>query len=452
MKHMRHMKPGSRRAVWSRRIGKINLALVALFTVTTVLTGFLYFADGNVQADHTERSGWALLLLSIVLLCLAVAAALIKPYLFTARRCALMATAMSVIFALGIGAVWQIVAHDKATDTIVGQDVDTPKATDAYMNKTFPGVKLRYIPTGVFIQGAKFTEPQEVEVSGYVWQRYSKDVPESSMGVVFPEAPDGYGDSQTEAYDTTNTDGERLKGWHFNLTLRQHFNYSKYPLDKQNIWLRMWTAATFTNDVLVPDYASYPPWMNDSAIGLDEEIVTTGWNPYFTAWSFKQHGVSSTMGVQDFDKPFKNAPELYFNLGMERNWAGPLFGKLLQSLFIAAIMFLALFVYTKDDNKNPRFGFSTWTAISFAVSLLLVVVVDQTQIREIAGDTSLTYLEYFAIAQYIVIMGIFANAILLGSDTEIRVLEWKDNLLPTLLYWPVLIGLFFVFTLLVFAA
>ncbi|MEV0096055.1 hypothetical protein [Streptomyces sp. NPDC050738] len=106
---------------------------------------------------------------------------------------------------------------------------------------------------------------------------------------------------------------------------------------------------------------------------------------------------------------------------------------------------------TKDDNKNPRFGFSTWTAISFSVSLLLVVVVDQTQIREIAGDTSLTYLEYFAIAQYIVIMGIFANAILIGSETKFRALEWKDNLLPTLLYWPVLIGLFFVFTLFVFA-
>ncbi|WP_329122219.1 hypothetical protein [Streptomyces sp. NBC_01465] len=431
-----------------RKAERINLALLALSAVGAVVFGIVYFADGSVHAGHTQRSGWAPFLGCLVLVCLFGAAALIRPFRMETRRCALMATVASLIFALGIGTIWQIVSHDKVTDTIVGTPLMSTKDTSAYMKKTFPGVKLRYIPTGVFIQGSKFASPQEVEVSGYVWQRYSPDIPESSMGVVFPEAPDGY--SLDEAYDTKTTDGQRLKGWHFNLTLRQKFDYAQYPLDKQNIWLRMWSNATFTNDVLVPDFASYPPWKYGE-IGLDQDIVTSGWAPYFTGWSFDQHKYTMTQGLQDWNKPFVAAPELYFNVGMERSWAGPLAGKLLQSFFIAAIMFLALFVYTKDDNKNPRFGFSTWTAISFSVSLLLVVVVDQTQIREIAGDTSLTYLEYFAIAQYIVIMGIFANAILIGSETKFRALEWQDNLLPTLLYWPVLIGLFFVFTLFVFA-
>ncbi|MFE0174536.1 hypothetical protein ACFWZ2_19645 [Streptomyces sp. NPDC059002] len=437
-----------RKRVWPSLLARVNLVLLALCAAATVVFAIRYFGADGAPAGHTERSGWAPLIASVVLLLLFLSIALLKPFRLSGRRCALVSAIASVLFALGIGTVWQIVSHDRVTDTIVGTPLMDDQDSRTYLRKLLPGVKIREIPTGVFIQGAKFTDPQEVEVSGYVWQRYPKGMPEKDMGVVFPEAPDGY--TLDEAYDTVNTSGQRLKGWHFNLTLRQHFNYQKYPLDKQNIWLRLWTNAAFTNDVLVPDFASYPPWKYGE-IGLDQDIVTSGWAPYYTAWSYGQHNYTMTQGVTDWNKPFVAAPELYFNIGMERKWAGPLTGRLLQSFFIAAIMFLALFVYTKDDTRNPRFGFSTWTAISFAVTLLLVVVVDQTQIREIAGDTSLTYLEYFAIAQYIVIMGIFANAILIGSETKIRALEWKDNLLPTLLYWPVLIGLFFAFTLFVFA-
>ncbi|MFI5802485.1 hypothetical protein [Streptomyces sp. NPDC051561] len=432
---------------WVRKAGRLNLLFLGVSVTAVVLCGLRFFG-GDARPGHTLREGWAPFVVACALVALFGAAAVFKPYRMTLHRCAWMAAVASLVFLTGIATVWQLVSGDRVTDTIVGTPVMNDRDVSAHFGKTLPGVQLRKIPTGLFIQGAKFTGPQEVEVSGYVWQRYGKGVPESSMGVVFPEAPDGY--ELTDAYDTTNTEGQRLKGWHFNLTLRQKFTYRQYPLDKQNIWLRLWSRANFTNDVLVPDFASYPPWQY-GRIGLDQDTLTSGWNPYFTGWSFGQHDYTMTQGLTDWNKPFKSAPELYFNMGMEREWAGPLTGRLIQSFFISAVMFLTLFVNTRDDSKNPRYGFSTWTAISFAVTVLLVVVVDQQQIREIAGDTSLTYLEYFAIAQYVVITGVFVNAILIGSDTKVRALEWRDNMLPTLLYWPVLLGLFFAFTLLVFA-
>lgn len=434
---------------WARTAARVTFALLLLAVLVAGVLAYLYLGRDGPRPGRTQRAGWAPLLLACCAVALFGAAALIRPYLLTVRRCALMATVATLIFASGIGVTWYVVTHDRVTDTIVGTALMTQRDSTAYLHRTLPGVKLRQIPTGIFVQSSKFTSPEEVEVSGYVWQRYGAGIPESSMGVVFPEATDGYDDVQ-EAYDTRSTDGRRLKGWHFKVTLRQNFNYRHYPLDKQNVWLRMWSKATFTNDILVPDFAAYPPWKY-GRIGLDQDTVTSGWNPYYTGWSFGTHAYTMTQGLTDWDKPFKSAPELYFNVGMEREWAGPMTGRLIQSFFISAVMFLALFVYTRDDSKNPRFGFSTWTAISFAVTLLLVVVVDQQQIREIAGDTSLTYLEYLAISQYLVIMGIFANAILLGSDTTRRLLEWRDNMLATLLYWPVLVGLFFAFTVAVFA-
>ncbi|MGW7417764.1 hypothetical protein [Streptomyces sp. NPDC054863] len=434
---------------WVRTAARATLALLALSVGAAAVCMYFYFGRDSFRPGHTERAGWAPLLISLCAVGLFGTAALVKPYLLTVRRCALMAATATLIFLTGIGVTWYITSHDRVTDTIVGTPLMTERDSSAFLAKTLPGVKLRKIPTGIFVQSSKFTSPEEVEVSGYVWQRYGPDVPEKSMGVVFPEGTGGE-DEMREAYDTRSTDGRRLKGWHFRATLRQNFDYQHYPLDKQNVWLRMWSKATFTNDILVPDFASYPPWRY-GRIGLDQDSVTSGWSPYYTGWSFGMHDYTMTQGLTDWDKPFKSAPELYFNVGMERMWAGPMMGRLIQSFFISAVMFLALFVYTKDDSKNPRFGFSTWTAISFAVTLLLVVVVDQQQIREIAGDTSLTYLEYLAISQYIVIMGIFANAILLGTDTNRRLLEWRDNMLATLLYWPVLVGLFFGFTVMVFA-
>ncbi|WP_199545650.1 hypothetical protein [Streptomyces sp. N35] len=436
--------------IWPYRLERANWVLLALTAIATVITAIRYFGE-DVDAGHTQRDNWAPVLICAVLFALSLAAALLRPFLLTTKRCVLMSLAATAVFIVGTVTIWQVVNNDKNINTIVGtavqSDADTKRVLGQYFGpKVMSGLKL--IPTGLFIQGAKFTGPQEVEVNGYVWQRYTKDIPETSRAVTFPEAPDGY--SMDEVYKVDLPNGQQVRGWHFNLTLRQKFSYGKYPLDKQNIWLRMWTVSAFEPEMIVPDFSSYPPWKYDR-LGLDQSIVSEGWSPYYTAYSYQEHEYSMTYGVRPFSGPNVKAPDMYFNIGVARSYAGPMTGKLLQSLFIAAIMFLALFVYTKDDRRNPRFGFSTWTAISFAVSLLLVVVVDQTQIREIVGDTSLSYMEFFAIAQYVVIMGIFANAIILGTETKIRALEWRDNLLPTLLSWRLLIGLFFLFTVIVSA-
>ncbi|NGN68607.1 hypothetical protein G5C51_32525 [Streptomyces sp. A7024] len=421
-----------------------------LSALATAALAYRYHAQEQAEALHTQRAGWAPALLAAVLAALGGAAVLIRPQLGTAKRCWLMSAVAAVVFALGTGTVWQLVSGDDRTDTIVGAPLMKPADADRYVREELGPKPVRKIPTGVFIQGVKLTGPEEVQVNGYVWQHYDESVPRTSQGVAFPEAPDGY--AGKEVYSFRRADGRLTKGWHFNLTLRQRFDYHRYPLDKQNVWLRMWTTSAFEREVLVPDLAGYPPWKPHAKYGLDEDIVSAGWSPYYTAFSYARHNYNITFGGADY-RPggSSGATELYYNIGVSRLYKGPLIGKLLQSTFIAVVMFMALFVHTRDAKKHPRFGFSTWTAISFAVSLLLVIVVDQTDVREITGDTSMTYLEYFAIAQYILITGIFANAILLGSDTRVPPLEWRDNLLPRLLYWPILTGLFFAFTMLVFA-
>ncbi|NIO79302.1 MAG: hypothetical protein GTN53_02015, partial [Candidatus Aminicenantes bacterium] len=63
-------------------------------------------------------------------------------------------------------------------------------------------------------------------------------------------------------YEVTNgRRGHVLKGWYFDVTVRQYFDYSKYPLDFHSVWLRIWPKNFLYDDILfpVPDFDSYKP-------------------------------------------------------------------------------------------------------------------------------------------------------------------------------------------------
>lgn len=99
------------------------------------------------------------------------------------------------------------------------------------------GEQLR-IPTGVFIQSLEFLSTNNVQVTGYVWQVYAASVPSDiQRGFVLPEAVDEAYQTQ-EVYRHAEAGGETI-GWYFHATLRQAFDYQRYPFDRQDVWLRL---------------------------------------------------------------------------------------------------------------------------------------------------------------------------------------------------------------------
>ena len=76
---------------WPRRLERSNLVQLGLTAVATVLFAVRYFSE-DVDAGHTQRDGWAPLMISGVLFALSLSAALLRPFLLTSKRCALMAT------------------------------------------------------------------------------------------------------------------------------------------------------------------------------------------------------------------------------------------------------------------------------------------------------------------------------------------------------------------------
>jgi hypothetical protein len=159
-----------------------------------------------------------------------------------------------------------------------GETVVTNRAEiTQYLNDHSPQAKPQegpfYIPTGVVVQALEFKGPYTIQASGYVWQRYGNTLPNLDRGVVFPEADTT---TMTKLYETTQGD-ELLVGWNFKTTLRQQFDYTKYPLDRQQIWLRMWHIDFERSVYLTPDVEGYASLDPSTSPGLDSGLVLENW-------------------------------------------------------------------------------------------------------------------------------------------------------------------------------
>ena len=135
-----------------------------------------------------------------------------------------------------------------------------------------------YIPTGIFLQSFQFVNATEVNITGYIWQRYTKGIHDDlSRGFVLPEAVNS-GDNikAKQAYKRISGKTEVI-GWYFESTLRQSFDYSKYPLDHKTLKIRLWHKDFNRNVILVPDCGAYVSTGPKDAFGFDERIELGGW-------------------------------------------------------------------------------------------------------------------------------------------------------------------------------
>ena len=103
-----------------------------------------------------------------------------------------------------------------------------------------------------------------------------------------------------------------------------------------------------------------------------------------------------------------------------------------------------------DEALKARFGLSTAGVLGAATGLLFAVLLKHGQLRSGVGTRGVTYLEIIPILLYAAIVGVVMNAILLASPVKVRFVEHRHNLLPVLAFWPLVLGLLFAATLLVF--
>lgn len=307
------------------------------------------------------------------------------------------------------------------------------EALERYLN--FRYKKGRYVPTGLYITSVSFDKPHQIEVAGYLWQRYFDGIHEGlARGILFPQAVN---DPTIEEISRSKQGNVETIMWQFNVLLNQQISYRNYPFDIKDVNIQLWHQNF--NDVitLVPDIDSYLPGANVSKPELSPHALLPGWHPIDTYFGYNIVNRTTNFGHYAFG-PFgifqsartTNIPEFNFIITFKRNLLETIITELLPLFVIALLLFVLLITDREQGYVN---------VITGASAIFFGTIVAHLKFREKIPPQEVAYFEIFFLIMYIFIAFVLAVSILNLFNARIKLVRYKDNLISQILYWPVLL-------------
>lgn len=360
----------------------------------------------------------------------------------------LTSSAISLLLMAFLIYLWaQMNAHTIQTTQLTNQEAVEQVLAENWQSHPQPNnEKPLTLKTGLFIQSLSFSSSSDVNISGYLWQHYIDGVHDSikpaegEVGFILPEQVMSGGDLEPVlAYRHRTSDGE-VMGWYFEATLRQNFEYAKYPFDHKTVWIRLWPKEFSSNLVLVPDFNAYKSTGITDTFGIDDSIVLGAWDRENTYFDYKNSSYSTNFGITDYIGQ-NEWPELHFNIVIKRKFSHAFTIYLLPLFLVATLLFAALLTVSADSELSNRLGFNASAFMGACSALFFVVMLAHIQLREKFATAGVVYIEYFYILMYALLVVATANTYLfsLRAPAACRFIWYEDNIIAKAIYWPVLL-------------
>ncbi|MCL3782033.1 hypothetical protein EMN47_16725 [Prolixibacteraceae bacterium JC049] len=316
--------------------------------------------------------------------------------------------------------------------------------TNKYLNKTDSGKKNNFhiMKTGIYLQTIRFNDIYSTNISGVVWQRCTVDtLSKIRPGIDFPDAEQ----KEIALIDTLRFDymnGKRvyLHRWFFNISVCEPFNYSQYPFDRNDLYLRLSHSSFNENIMLIPDLNSYLLLHPSFKPGLDGNINIPGWNIEGSYFSYKTKNYTSNFGYQG-NVAKEDVPELHFNMLLERDYVDPIITRIIPLLVLLIMVYSILYIGSKQDALDVVIACS---------GLFFVAVFEHVNLRRSLSASGISYLGYYYFTSYILLMLISFSAI--SGSRRINIPGGNQTLTEHLkrLFWLVATLLILICTVLTF--
>lgn len=437
----------------ARAIRTVFIALIALGVLLLVYAFAVVAPRVGLGTFSETDPTWAWIVASIVALIIGGSGLLLRPEVGTARRQIRTGALWTVTLLAGLISLWMLINDSARQTQWIGTPVFTEQEADDYIAdwnaKIGSSGGAPHIKTGVMLQSVEFKSGANVQVAGYIWMTFPQDLPEGYVkGFVLPDAvTEAY--SAKEAYRTRQANGDETIGWYFAATMRRALDYSRYPFDRPDIYVRVWAQDFSRGGVIVPDFDGYIDLTPSSLPGIEDQMVYGGWNPVFSGFSYDVNYYNADYGYRS-DKTGTGAPEMHFNFVLKRDPINPFTDQLFYAGTVALLIFGLLSLTTANQEDRGRFGISTAGVLGSVSVLLFGIIAKQTSLRTGLDSQTLTYLETLPIMLYVMLLLTALNAILVSAPFDVKILDYRNNLLPELLYWPILLTGLFTVTMVVF--
>jgi hypothetical protein len=352
----------------------------------------------------------------------------------------------AAIFLAGIAFIWGLTLHYPDRNGEVGVHIYDDSSLQKFLNMNVKSAEdiqpVEQVKTGIFIRTVRFGTANDVSVTGQIWQRYATEYKDFTPGFMLPNAETL---EVKEAYRLDQGDNQ-VVGWDFKATLREKFEGSiKYPFDRAMVRIRIAPRGFYKNLVLVPDLESYQLLVPASLPGTDKALVLPGWNLASTYFVYSPMEMGTTFGVP-MSLEQEKGQEFGFTMVAQRQFLDPFISSVLPIIVVASLLFGLLLIGSKQSHKITATGFKATDIVRAGVALLFPVLLAQVNLRSKIGSSNIIYIEYFYFVLYTAILGVAANALLFTLKGH-GISQYRDNIVPKLLFWPSLLGACFGVTL-----
>jgi len=395
-------------------------------------------SDLNIDVDQLRQQLMWILIVTIVFTG-SLAFLLLKVDRGTTRRVWFFTAVISCLFVVGIGVTWDLALTYRSSSKVSGVKVSDKTTLSTLMNEYRNITRRRhlpeptFIPTGLYIDTMEFAGANDLLIGGRIWQKYPDDYSEKlTRGVQFGRSKS----IKMELIEKRKIDGNELMLWHFQVSLRVDLDYSRYPLEAENLAIQILSRNPDQNLVLVPDLGAYKLTTPTLLPGLDRRVFMPGWKMPVAFFLVRPVSVNSDFGIErDIDKGTQQM--LYYEVGVKRVFIDAFISNLTPLIVVVIILFSLVLL-----SKIIEIG----KILSVCVAVFFVVVFSHLDIRKSIAAGEIFYREYFFFVTYLAIILVPMDAIRVALGMQSSFYTYRDGLLVSTIYWPTILGIFFLIT------
>ncbi|TMO58059.1 hypothetical protein CWC21_01455 [Pseudoalteromonas phenolica] len=295
-----------------------------------------------------------------------------------------------------------------------------------------------YVATGLYVESLEFVNANNVHLTGHAWQKLSA----SQKTSVEPKLAFNHtvNSKIEEAYRQNLKDGGLLVGWRFSIETRQQFDYSKYPFDHKSIELSFNEADMGGNVILVPDLESYEKLSKMDNPAVSPDIVLDEWLLKSSYFKYRFESYNTDFGLDTFFNQ-NVAPELNYNINIEREFIGPFVTTLLPVMVMVCLLYACVVSMKYTPYGDLR---NNITAVVFTILLAHYSIREHLQIDEVVYFEIFYFLLYLVSSLFMLIAHQYYKAKEETGDGRIY------KRLANIWFWPVMTISIFIITILTY--
>ncbi|MBF2052201.1 MAG: hypothetical protein IGS03_01905 [Candidatus Sericytochromatia bacterium] len=315
--------------------------------------------------------------------------------------------------------------YRSAVSLDAGEDSDSLPASDPETADN----DIQFIPTGLVIRSLEFETADTFKVSGYIWQRARRGESEVTWTPIF--FPNAVSVTWGNSFGG-HLNQSRIQGRSFELRLKQQLEHYAYPLNAENLEIRMIPEPAFTRRVaLLPELESYRNI--GTQMGLEPGFFIDGWRVMQSYFSYAFYEPPTDFGALSLSADNSSAlPELRFNLDIQRRLWGSFLVELMALVTVLMLLF-TVFVRTTHDQAHLYRPLDIFGPV---IGLYFPLLLAHARVRQsMLSVEQLLYVDYLYMIVYLAIITVAMYFVFL-SQREIFWLKFKRSIVPKALYWP----------------